>query len=193
MRTPLELLLTRTKAGEVIKYLFFWGHRGAAEGEIGKGCLSQWWPAPFEVEGVRYPTAEHWMMAQKAILFGDHRCRQAILSSDSPAEAKVLGRMVSGFDETRWLNQRWDVALRGNWYKFSQHPALGAWLLSTGEQVLVEASPLDRIWGIGLDQHHPDAPHPERWPGLNLLGFVLMEVRQALRHGRDLSQQGALA
>ncbi|HEY9841039.1 MAG TPA: NADAR family protein, partial [Candidatus Obscuribacterales bacterium] len=124
-----------------------------------------------------------WMMAAKAELFGDPATRKKILLARTPGEAKALGRMVRDYDDARWEAERFAIVVSGNLHKFSQHPQLGAWLCATGQRILVEASPQDRIWGIGLDEHHPDAARPERWLGLNLLGFALMEVREQLRAG----------
>lgn len=165
------------------KYLFFWGHQPRKPGTVDKACLSQWWPAPFDIEGVSYPTAEHWMMAEKARLFRDEASLRAILQTADPKQVKRLGRGVQPYDEALWAQHRFEVIVRGNIAKFQQHPALREFLLNTGQRVLVEASPLDRIWGIGLAADHPDAPHPTRWQGLNLLGFALMEVRDRLRPG----------
>src|ERR1700742_4095410 len=154
-------------------FLFFWGHTAKGR-RIGRHVLSQWWPAAFSV-GVRtYATAEHYMMAQKAELFGDEESLAAIVSTPSPGKAKSLGRSVRGFDEERWIAHRFDVAVRGNTAKFGQNPELAEWLLETGEAVLVEASPVDNIWGIGLAADDERARDPDSWPGLNLLGFALM-------------------
>lgn len=163
------------------KYLFFWGHTPARDGSITKSCFSQWWAAPFSIDGITYPTAEHWMMASKARLFGDSDTLAKILSCGHPKQAKDLGRGVTGFDETTWLAHRFDLVVRGNEAKFRQHPPLGDFLLGTGERVLVEASPVDRIWGIGLAEDDDRAEKPGEWRGLNLLGFALMEARDRLR------------
>ena len=131
----------------------FYGHRPAPDGPIGaRACLSQWYAAPFEVDGITYPTAEHWLMHQKALAFGDSK---------------------SGI--------RRSVAKYGNLAKFTQHSALGRILLSTGDAVLVEASPRDRVWGVGLAFGDPRLSDPEQWRGLNLLGQALMAVRDELR------------
>lgn len=173
-----ESLLAHLEAEAVVKYLYFWGHTGA--GQIGKEVFSQWYPAPFEVAGETYATAEHYMMAEKARLFGDETARRAILASTHPDQAKKLGRTVRNFEEVRWNAARFDIVVQGNAAKFGQHPALRAFLLSTGARVLVEASPVDPVWGIGLAQDHPQAANPAEWRGLNLLGFALMEVRARL-------------
>lgn len=175
----LDSLTAAVRDGARYDYLCFWGHRGKP-GQVGKGCFSQWYPAGFELDGQRYATAEHWMMAGKARLFGDAAIAARILASDDPAEAKALGRKIAGFDETRWVEHRYALVVAGNLAKFEQNPALGAFLLATGERVLVEASPVDAIWGIGLAADHADATRPERWRGLNLLGFALMDVRARL-------------
>lgn len=173
-----ESLLLHLEAGVAVKYLYFWGHTGA--GQIGKEVFSQWYPASFEVAGETYATAEHYMMAEKARLFGDEATRQAILASTHPDQAKKLGRTVRNFEEMRWNAARFAVVVEGNLAKFRQHPALRAFLLGTGRRVLVEASPVDPVWGIGLAQDQPQAANPAEWRGLNLLGFALMEVRARL-------------
>lgn len=162
------------------KYLFFWGHQPSFDGSITKACLSQWWHSPFEVNGVVYKTAEHWMMAKKAELF-DAEMLSKILDSNTPAEAKKLGREIKNYDEQTWLNNRYEIVKQGNLHKFSQHTTLNTFLLNTQNRVLVEASPVDAIWGIGMASDHEDINNPKKWRGLNLLGFALMEVRDELK------------
>jgi ribA/ribD-fused uncharacterized protein len=168
------------QAGQTFSYLFFWGHSVAKNGGVGKSCFSQWYPAEFSDAQHRYATAEHYMMAQKAALFGDTAVMQQILAATTPKQAKSLGRKVTGFDEQRWLEQRFAIVVEGNWLKFSQNPELAAFLRSTGDSVLVEASPVDTIWGIGLAHDAPEAQNPSQWRGENLLGFALMQVRERL-------------
>jgi ribA/ribD-fused uncharacterized protein len=146
--------------------------------------LSQWYPAPFEVDGVRFPTAEHFMMVGKARLFGDDEAERHILDAPKPDRAKGLGRRVRGFDEERWASERYGIVVAGNLAKFGQQPPLREFLLATGDRVLVEASPYDQVWGIGLAAGAPDAASPSRWRGANLLGFALMEVRAQLGSAR---------
>jgi len=178
-REDLSLALAR---GWAPKWVLFWGHAPARDGSISKSCFSQWWEGhPFTIDGVGYRTAEHYMMASKARLFDDAAILAKILAARTPGEAKKLGRSVEGFDEEIWLQRRWDIVVAGNAAKFGQHPTLRTFLLETGERVLVEASPTDRIWGIGLAASHPAAENPRAWPGLNLLGFALMEARARLR------------
>jgi ribA/ribD-fused uncharacterized protein len=162
------------------RYLLFWGHQPPAAGGVGKGCLSQWWPAGFTIDGQAYPSAEHFMMAGKASLFGDAETAARIRQAPHPGAAKALGRQVHGFDEQRWAEHRFGLVVTGNLAKFSQNAGLGEFLLGTGGRVIVEASPRDRVWGIGLAAGDERAMSPEQWPGLNLLGFALMEVRYRL-------------
>ncbi|MGY0231040.1 NADAR family protein [Longispora urticae] len=162
------------------KYLLFWGHRPQPDGSVGPGCLSQWWPAPFTVDGVRYGTAEHFMMAGKARLFGDTETAARILDAGGPGAVKALGRQVRGFDQATWEAHRLEIVVAGNVAKFGQNPDLKTYLLGTRNRVLVEASPLDRIWGIGLAADDPGAADPARWRGLNLLGVALMSARDQL-------------
>ncbi|NRQ32667.1 NADAR family protein [Nonomuraea sp. NN258] len=167
-------------AGRRLRYLFFLGHRPARDGSPGPGCLSQWWPAPFTADGHTYATAEHYMMAHKAWLFGDEETAAAILRSAHPKQAKDLGRQVRGFDEARWREHRYAIVVRAGVAKFGAHPDLAAYLLGTRQRVLVEASPVDRVWGIGLAADDEHAATPSAWRGLNLLGFALMDARDAL-------------
>jgi ribA/ribD-fused uncharacterized protein len=134
------------------------------------------------VDKVKFITAEHWMMAQKALLFDDQEIYDKIIIAKSPAEAKALGRQVRNFDETTWNNKRFEIVVRGSLEKFTQHKDLNEFLRNTKEKVLVEASPVDRIWGIGLTADSDKAENPKRWNGLNLLGFALMEVRDIIKN-----------
>ncbi|MFV0127508.1 NADAR family protein [Streptomyces sp. HMX112] len=178
-----EDLVEQVGKGERVRFLHFWGHTPRGDGTVGASCLSQWWPAPFTVDGVEYATAEHWMMAAKARLFGDTDAERQAVRAPNPALAKKAGRLVRGFDETTWKRERYGVVVAGSAHKFGQHPRLRDYLLGTGDRVLVEASPVDRIWGIGLAADDERAHDPFRWRGLNLLGFALMEARDRLRAG----------
>jgi ribA/ribD-fused uncharacterized protein len=162
-------------------YYFFWGHHARENVAVGKWCLSQWWPVSFAVDGITYASAEHFMMAAKARLFGDNVALERILLAPDPPAAKQLGRTVQGFDDAVWKAHSFDLVVSGNLAKFGQHPALRSFLVSIQEDVIVEASPRDTIWGIGLGESGPHARDPRRWRGQNLLGFALMEVRARLR------------
>ncbi|CAM5666318.1 NADAR family protein [Streptomyces aurantiogriseus] len=176
-----EALVGEVRAGARIKYLHFWGHRPRPDGQVGVSCLSQWWPSPFVVDGVTYATAEHWMMAGKARLFGDAEAEKRALAAEHPSQAKKAGRLVRDFDEATWERERFRIVVEGSVHKFAAHPELRTFLLNTGDRILVEASPVDRVWGIGLAADDEAASHPERWRGPNLLGFALMEARERLR------------
>jgi len=145
--------------------LYFWGHRPRRDGLIGSGCLSQWWVAPSSVDGVTYATAEHFMMACKARLFEDEVMASRIVQTSSPRDAKALGRAVKGFDEEVWVAGRYRIVVEGDMAKFAQNPALLAYLAGTSGRVLVEASPTDRIWGIGLAADDARAVRPSQWRG----------------------------
>ena len=177
----IDSLQAHLQAGHTPDYLPFWGHRPPRDGSVNQSCFSQWFEAPFTIDGTRYASAEHYMMAGKARLFGDQDCLARILAADSPADAKRLGREIAGFDEARWNAERFGIVVDGNTAKFGQNAALGRYLLETGDKVLVEASPVDAIWGIGLAADDPRARSPATWAGLNLLGFALMAARERLR------------
>ena len=155
--------------------LLFYGHRVTKA--VTETCLSQWYPCQFEVEGVTYTSAEQYMMAEKAKLFGDEEIRAEILNTDDPRMCKALGRKVKNFDKAVWDKEKEHIVRKGNTKKFLQNSALRNFLLSTGDKVLVEASPTDRGWGIGMGKNNPDALDPQKWRGQNLLGFALMNVR----------------
>ncbi|MFV0367452.1 MAG: NADAR family protein [Hyphomicrobiaceae bacterium] len=147
-------LIEQIERGITFKYVFFWGHTGATD-RIGTFVLSQWWqPATFTLEGATYASAEHYMMAEKARLFGDDEARDKIIAATSPGAAKALGRTVRNFDNNVWEQHRFDIVVAGSTGKFGQNEPLKTYLLETGNKVLVEASPQDRIWGVGLDRVH---------------------------------------
>jgi ribA/ribD-fused uncharacterized protein len=177
----IETLLVHRRDGGNAEYLCFWGHRRAADGSIGKSCFSQWFEAAFVIDDIRYPTAEHFMMAAKARLFGDNEILSRVIAAPTARDAKALGRKVKGFDDALWTERRFELVVEGNLEKFGQNPKLRSFLLSTGDRVLVEASPEDRIWGIGMAEADERARNPEQWDGLNLLGFALMAVRARLK------------
>jgi ribA/ribD-fused uncharacterized protein len=160
----------------------FYGHRPDPDGGSGPFRLPQWFTEPFSAPGSpdRYATAEHFMMAAKARLFGDEATRERVLAAATPAGAKALGRQVRGFDQAVWERWRFAVVVAGSWWKFSTVPALSDYLASTRGRLLLEAAPHDRVWGVGLPVSHPGARIPSRWQGLNLLGFALIAVRTEL-------------
>lgn len=151
------------------------------------GPFDQWFPAPFTLEGNSYDSVEHWMMAEKARFFGDQETLQLILAAPSAEEAKALGRQVRGFDAVAWAKVARDVVFRGNVEKFSL-PLFREFLLGTTGITLIEASPTDCIWGIGLASDDDARFSRQQWRGRNWLGEVLMAVRMHLNLGGALHE-----
>lgn len=180
MKYTKETIIKRFNDGEKLKYVFFWGHHPSADGSITKSCFSQWFDCRFTADGVEYSTAEQYMMSQKALLFGDRKIYSEIMKASHPNEFKSLGRKISGFDEKIWDRHKTDIVIKGNIAKFSQNENLKEFLLGTNSRILVEASPYDKIWGIGTKSY---CENPNLWEGENLLGFCLMEVRDIIKRG----------
>ncbi len=132
-----EDLRCRWDAGERFQFYFFYGHKPPASG-VDASCLSQWFQRVFTIDGIDYPTAEHWMMAEKARLFEDSEMLQEILSCNGPREAKAFGRKVRGFDNEKWDKQKFKIVIRGNHAKFSQHDDMKAFLLATANYKILE-------------------------------------------------------
>lgn len=175
----IEELKNYVNIGNKVKYVFFWGHQNKGS-EVSKFCFSQWYELSFSDSGVTYMTSEHFMMAEKAKLFDDHSTYEKIIKASNPGEAKSLGREVKGFNDSVWERNRFDIVVKGNTLKFGQNTAIQEFLINTGDRILVEASPVDKIWGVGLAADNQKVENPNLWRGLNLLGFALMEVRDVL-------------
>lgn len=172
-------------------YLFFWGHTPKDENTIGQECLSQWYPCEFEEDitdimgnvfiTAHYNCAEQFMMAKKALLFDDQLTHTAIMDNSikpDPKRYKELGRQIKNFNQKIWDEKKKDIVRTGNLLKFSQNQKLFEYLIGTYPKKIVEASPYDRIWGIGYSKD--DAMnHKSSW-GQNLLGETLMFVREEL-------------
>jgi len=148
------------------------------------GPFSQWYPSLFEVEGIKYNCTEQYMMVKKAGLFGDENAQLKIMASDDPREQKRIGRTVENFVPERWNVVAKDIVFRANMAKFTQNPECFAYMMNIGDQEIVEASPEDTIWGIGLSADDPDAYDKTKWKGTNWLGEVLMMVRDVLKSGK---------
>ncbi|KAI0213857.1 NADAR domain-containing protein [Lamellibrachia satsuma] len=153
------------------QYVFFWGNSSP---------FSQWYPCTFTVDDVEYCCAEQYMMHQKAVLFGDDQTAKRIMDTHNPKEQKALGRQVKSFDAKVWNEQCRDIVEKGNVAKFSQNLDLKRAIFETTGSVLVEASPRDTIWGIGLGAGNPKAKNKSTWRGKNWLGYVLTNVRKKL-------------
>lgn len=156
------------------RFVFFWRPPNP---------FGQWTLSPFQIDGRFYMCAEQYMMAEKARLFGDTEIESQILNSNDPRHHQRLGKQVSGFDHDRWTAERCKIVFRGNVAKFTQNRKFRDILTETGDRRLVEASPSDKIWGIGIAANNPLAYDPKNWRGLNLLGAVLEDVRAHIRHG----------
>ena len=170
--------LPQTAEGETAapeKYIFFWHE------DEENGCFSQWYDAPFTIEGITYRSCEQYMMAKKALLFDDIKVYYAILAESSPKNCKKLGREIRNFDGKKWDACKEEIVYNANYAKFSQNSALKNELLATGSAVLVEASPYDSVWGIGMKATDFGANDPQKWKGQNLLGGILAKVRGELK------------
>ncbi len=142
--------------------------------------FSQWFRCSFTDGGNTFTCAEQFMMHGKAVLFADAEVAEKILSAAHPREHKALGRKVKPFDDRVWKRSREEIVLAGNRAKFTQNPELKELLLATKGTELVEASPYDKIWGIGLSASDPRAQDPAQWKGSNLLGRILTQLREEL-------------
>lgn len=162
------------------KYTFFWN-----------GPFSQWFKSDFNVEffdlgdfyrhkGGTFRTAEQFMMYAKAIMFNDKEIATQIMATNDPSKQKALGRQVKNFDVTRWNAIAQHIVFQGNLAKFTQNEALLADLKATKGTILVEASPYDTIWGIGLNEETARITPVKDWKGTNWLGIALEKVKHHL-------------
>lgn len=147
-------------------FIFFWN-----------GIYSQWHPSKFIIEGVEYNCCEQYMMAKKALLFGDEESHKMIMASDNPRDQKAFGRRVKGFDTDKWNAVCREYVYEGNLAKFTQIASFKEQLLATGTKEIAEASPVDNIWGIGLAENDSRAWDKSTWEGTNWLGEAIMKVR----------------
>ncbi len=142
--------------------------------------FSQHHPSKFVIDGMIFNCAEQYMMYSKAVLFNDKKMKNKILSSSDPTEQKKFGRQVKNFDDTVWEAECENIVKRASTAKFQQNEDLKTELFKTFPKTLVEASPSDTIWGIGLGATNPKAQDKKTWRGLNRLGYILTEVRNQL-------------
>jgi ribA/ribD-fused uncharacterized protein len=163
------------------RFIFFWD-----------GPFSNWHPCEFKVDGIEYNCSEQYMMAEKARFFGDKGADALIMSSDNPREQKAIGRTVQNFDEKKWNKVAQKIVYKGCYAKFTQNPKLKEQLMNTYDAELVEASPTDCIWGIGLKSSDPRAQDRNQWRGTNWLGEVLTSVRDAIREEDHMYEQKKL-
>ncbi|KAK8854754.1 hypothetical protein IAR55_003493 [Kwoniella newhampshirensis] len=162
-------------------YILFWYWEVTPANPITIACFSQWFPASFTDPthpGLTFKTTEHHMMYNKALVFDDLETAERIIEADTPSEAKALGRMVKGFDKKRWDETNDAVVQRGNYHKFDQNQELKRVLLKTKGKTMVEASPDDRVWGIGFGVDEAEGREDE-W-GANRMGLALTGARDIL-------------
>mmetsp|Transcript_11524 Transcript_11524/g.43231 ORF Transcript_11524/g.43231 Transcript_11524/m.43231 type:complete len:196 (-) Transcript_11524:181-768(-) len=173
------------------KCIYFWRPQDP------RGEYGQWFDSPFQTvpsdkssneQPVKFLNAEQYMMWRKALLFNDPDVAKRILGTKDPKQVKALGRAVKGFNQEDWDREKLEIVIEGNYLKFTQNAELKAMLLATGDRYMVEASPLDRIWGIGLNE--ASAREGEKWRGQNLLGIALMKARERIREEEEKEEEG---
>jgi ribA/ribD-fused uncharacterized protein len=151
-------------------HVFFWGSE-----------FSNWHDSGLIYDSLAFCNSEQAFMWKKAVFFGDHETAKKIAHCESPSIAKKLGRQVKNFDAQKWSEVSYQIMVDVNYAKYQQKPKLKELLLSTGDKIIVEASPYDTIWGIGLHWKDDDCLDETKWKGLNLLGKALMEVRNKFK------------
>jgi ribA/ribD-fused uncharacterized protein len=162
--------LKQNKMRETEKYVLFWS-----------GIYSQWYAAPMMINGIKFNTCEQYMMYQKALLFKDEEVANEIMKETNPRNQKALGRKIRNFNDQEWKQNCMRIVYEANLAKFTQNPELRAALLSTGDKILVEASPKDFIWGIGMHYDDEGVENPANWKGTNLLGQTLTLVKHEIK------------
>lgn len=153
-------------------YIFFW-----ADNDI----YSNFYPSKFYYKEHNFLFSEQCFMYLKALEFKDFEIAEKILNTYKPLDCKKLGRAIKNYDDIFWSKIREEKMFDACYSKFSQNSSLRKNLIETENKILVEASPYDKIWGIGLDENNPKILEPNNWNGLNLLGKVLMRVRDILK------------
>lgn len=151
-------------------HVYFWG-----------SIYSQWCFSEFVIGDQTFVNTEQWMMYQKAITFRDFDSARRILATDNPQEMKAIGRRVKNFNADKWADVSFDFVVQGNYAKFKQNPAMLKCLLETEDRQIVEASPYDKIWGIGIGMHDERKYDKTQWDGDNLLGKAIMKVREQIK------------
>lgn len=145
------------------------------------GIFSNWHQTGFRDDNnIYYANCEQYFMAQKAILFKDIVKKELIMKTSNPKNIKSYGRQVENFNETIWEEHKYEIMVSGCFYKFFNNEQAKKILLNTGNKFIAEASKFDFVWGIGLTKDEALKNPKKNWPGQNLLGQCLMEVRSLL-------------
>ncbi len=158
-------------------FIYFWGNQSP---------FSNWYKIDFEVDNITFNCSEQYMMYHKALLFKDHTIAEQILNTKNQKKKKALGRKVSNFNAIIWEEKCREIVYEGNKQKFSQNEDILNDLFETKGKTLVEASPVDAIWGIGLAENDPRAKTRHTWRGKNWLGEVLTQLRDDLTMNKIL-------
>ncbi|NBO22655.1 NADAR family protein [bacterium] len=157
-------------------FVFFW-----------RGKFSQWVKHPLLIDGVEYCCCEQYMMYQKALIFNDLESAEKIMSTSSPRQHQLLGREIKNFEQSVWDSHKFAVVYKGNYYKYKQNEELKNLLFSFPDNsIFVEASPIDKVWGVGRSVEETECSDPSKWLGINLLGNVLTSVRSVLKNEENL-------
>lgn len=159
------------------EYVFFWG-----DDDIYSNFYIT--PTPMVIGGktIMFRSSEHAFMYIKALYFCDLKSADLIIKTSHPYDAKKIGRKVKNFNDILWSAISMTVMYDVNLAKFSHTEILRQCLLETGDRIIVEASPYDKIWGIGLAENDPKALDQSNWKGKNNLGKVLMQLRETLKN-----------
>lgn len=178
----MELKYTIEELPQVLEtnnIIAFWKPKNTAN--IGSHVLTQWHKCKFKLGNFQYNNTEQYMMMEKAKLFEDDFIYEQLKKPMHPKEYKALGRKIRGFEEKTWDKAKVEIVYKGNHAKFTQNKDLEKYLVQTKDKIIIEASPYDTVWGIGLAVTSDDLLIPENWKGENLLGFILMQVREEIR------------
>lgn len=190
MKYTTQWLLDEMKQGKKFDFLGFWGNKNDTKEEK---TFSNFYKSKFTVDIFKnrqhtFECSEQYFMYRKAIEFEDYETAEKILANGlSPSEYKSFGRMVKNYDDKKWNEIRYGVMIDGLRHKFNQNETLKQYLLKTGNKIIVEASPVDTIWGVGLAKVNKQGipnniwKNPSKWNGQNFLGFALMELRDEIK------------
>lgn len=144
------------------------------------GIYSQWSKSKFTEGEIEYPNAEKYMMMKKAEVFGAHEILFQMMKTDNPKTVKALGRKIKNFTDSKWDAHKMEIVTQASYLKFTQNPSLLKQLLAEQHLELVEASPVDKVWGIGLHYDNDEVLDKSKWKGQNLLGKCIMKAREQI-------------